>query len=333
MSLGVAPESSRPSLPDELARFLFLVPYVAARPKGVPLDELAAHLSCTRAALMALVERCAFVGTPDGAPDEMVEIYLEGDRVHVALPQRFVRPPRFSVEETLALLVALAPLRRAALPSLRDEAQQLSDRLVALAGERAAALAPLLESVTVHAEGNERAEVMRTLEAAVRDRAAVDADYYTATRDSFGRRTLRPVGLLQVRGDWYCVGDDGKTYKGERFRSATRVVGSEAAAGMGGDAKKLDAATGPDATGLGAAGTSPVDLDAIRARLERGELEGELVPVRVRERGEERAWPVASLAGIRRWVRARRGGAEVVGPEEARREVLEEASALLARYS
>lgn len=305
---------NRSSLPDDLARFLFLVPYVAARPKGVPVDELSAHLSCTRTALMTLVERCAFVGTPDGAPDEMVEIYLEGDRVHVALPQRFVRPPRFSVEETLSLLVALAPLRRASLPSLREQAQALSDRLVALAGERAAALAPLLESVTVHADGNERDDVMTTLEVAVREGAAVAADYYTATRDSFGRRTIRPVGLLQVRGDWYCVGDDGKTYKGERFRSATLVDGSE---------------RGPRP----APSSVSIDLDAVRARLERGELQGELTPVRVRERGEERRWPVASLAGIRRWVRARRGGAEVVGPEEARREVLDEARSLHSRYS
>lgn len=295
------------SLPEDLSRFLFLVPYVAQHEDGVSVDELSEHLSCTPAELHRLVERCALVGTPDGGPDEMVEMYLEGDRVHVALPQRFLRPPRFAVEETLALLVALAPLRKSALPSVRDRAESLTNRLVTLAGERAASLAPLLGRVTIHADGSESPSVLRVLEQAVREQRTVDAEYYTAGRDALGRRTLHPVGLVQARGEWYCVADDGKTYKVERFRAASlRDERFEAPA---------------------------PDLAAARRRLESGRLEGELEAVVVKIGEREERWPTAARVALRRFVRTQRGRATIVHPEDARAEVLADAKALLDRYS
>lgn len=295
------------SLPDDLSRFLFLVPYVAQREDGVAVEELCEHLSCTAGELHRLIERCALVGTPDGGPDEMVEIYLEGDRVHVALPQRFVRPPRFAVEETLALLVALAPLRKSALPSVRERAERLTGRLVELAGERAASLAPLLGRVTIHADGSENPSVLRVLEEAVRDQRAIDAEYYTAGRDALGRRTLHPVALVQARGEWYCVADDGKTYKVERFRHAALR------------AERFEA--------------TPPDLSAVRRRLESGRLDGELESIVVRIGEREERWPTAARAALRRFVRTQRGRAAIVSPEDARADVLADATALLDRYS
>lgn len=294
------------SLPEDLSRFLFVVPYVAQREHGVSVDELCGHLSCTPAELHRLVERCALVGTPDGGPDEMVEMYLEGDRVHVALPQRFVRPPRFAVEETLALLIALAPLRKSALSSVRERAEALTSRLVTLAGERATSLAPLLGRVTIHADGSESPAVLRVLEQAVREQRAVDAEYYTAGRDALGTRALRPVGLVQARGEWYCVADDGKTYKVERFRAASlREDRFEAPA---------------------------PDLSAVRRRLESGRLEGELEAVTVELGGHAQRWPSAARGALRRFIRTQRGRATVASPEDARAEVLADAQALLERY-
>lgn len=294
-------------LPDDLARFLFLVPYVAGSPDGVPVEDLCERLSCSPAELHRLIERVAMVGTPDGGPDELVEIYLEGGRVFVALPQRFTRPPRFSVEEMLALLVALAPLREGELPRLREQAQALTDRLLGLASERAEAVAPaLLQRVVIQADGAESAAHLRDLEVAVRERRVVEAVYYTAGRDAIGERRLRPVGLLQVRGAWYVVGDDGKAFKVERFRSLRLT----------------------DETFEAAA----VDLGAVRRRLERRRPDGapEEVVVRIGER--EQRLPVGSAHALRRWVRTSRGQVVVTAPPELRDAVVEEARALLRRY-
>ncbi len=294
-------------LPDDLARFLFLVPYVAGVPEGVPVADLCERLSCSPAQLHRLIERVATVGTPDGAPDELVELYLEGGRVHVALPQRFTRPPRFSVEEMLALLVALAPLREAELPQLRARAQALTDRLLGLASERASAVAPaLLQRVVVAADGTESAVHLRDLERAVRERREVDAVYYTAGRDAVGARRLRPVGLLQVRGAWYVVGDDGKAFKVERFRSV--------------ELREETFESGP------------VDLGEVRRRLEGRQPEGAPTQVVVRVDGDERRLPLSSEHTLRRWVRASRGQVVVREPAQLREAVLAEVRALLRRY-
>mgnify|MGYP000479316547 CR=1 FL=1 len=87
-------------------------------------------------ALAKLVDQVAFVGTPDGTPDELVDLYLEGDRLHVALPQQFTRAPRFSPDEMLALLMVLAPLRNAPVPGLAREADALAERLLSLGSSR-----------------------------------------------------------------------------------------------------------------------------------------------------------------------------------------------------
>ncbi len=304
-------------LDQELTRFLFLVPYVAQHEDGVPTAELCEQLSCTPSELRRLVERVALVGTPDGAPDELVEIYLEGDRVFVALPQRFTRPPRFTVQEMLALLLALAPLRDAPLPSLQQQAEELSQRLVGLASERATEVAPaLLDRVVIHADGAEQPAHLRDLEVAVRDRTWVDAVYYTAGRDQLTTRRLAPIGLLQVRGAWYVVAADEakrgptatKTFKVERFRS---LALSDAT---------FDA--------------FEVDLGLIRRRLEARDLQGaKSEDVRVELDGRERTFPTGSTHTMRRWIRSLRGRGVILGPSSVREEMRRELRSLVERYA
>lgn len=299
------------SLDDELTRFLFLVPYVAQHEEGVPVAELCDSLSCTPKELHRLVERVAMVGTPDGGPHEMVEIYLEGDRVFVALPQRFTRPPRFTVEEMLALLLALAPLRDAPLPSLRQQAESLSQKLVGLASERAGEVAPtLLDRVVIHADGAEQPAHLRDLELAVREHRVLDAVYYTAGRDQLTTRELRPIGLVQVRGAWYVVGAEGehsKTFKVERFRSLVLT----------------ERTFEPPS----------VDLKEVRARLEARELPGRREELVIELDGRERRFPTSSTHTMRRWVRSLRGRGAIVGPPAAREEMRDELRRLLERYA
>ena len=46
------------------------------------------------------------MGCPPFAPDDFLDLYVEGDRVHVALHQSFSRPPRFTESEAAALAAA-----------------------------------------------------------------------------------------------------------------------------------------------------------------------------------------------------------------------------------
>jgi predicted DNA-binding transcriptional regulator YafY len=292
-------------LPKDLTRFLFLVPYVAQHRNGVTVRELEDILSISRAQLAKLLERVAMVGAPDGAPDELVEIFLEGGRVHVALPQRFTRPPRFDVREMMALLAALAPLRENAPPSIGERANELTDRIAGLASERAAAIGKSVgDRVQILADGAEDPAVLRTLELALRERRVIEADYWTAGRDEVSTRRIEPAGLVQVRGAWYLIAGDTKTFKVERFRAVALADPMS---------EPLD-----------------VDLEEARRRLEELDLGDGSVEVRVGERTFR--WGSGGAAGTRRWVRAQRGRAAIASPPEAREAMIAETKALLERY-
>ena len=295
-------------LPRDLARFLFLVPYVAQHRAGVTVRELQSILSISRTELARLLERVAMVGAPDGGPDELVEVYLEGERVHVALPQRFTRPPRFSVEEMVALLAALGPLRDAAPPLVQSRAAALGLRIVELATERAAALGSSLgDRVRVVPSGNENPAILRTLEDALHGCRRVRATYWTAGRDEVTERVLEPAGLLYVNGAWYLVSSDEKTFKVERFRSVV-----------------LDSPMSE---------LADLDLEEIRHRLAELDMHrgSGSESVRVELEGEGVIPWFGGAAALSRWVRTQQGRARVVTPE-ARKAVCRETEALLERY-
>jgi len=300
-------------LTGDLGRFLVLVPWLAQHEDGVPVREVCERLGIERRALAKLVDQVAFVGTPDGTPDELVDLYMEGERLHVALPQQFTRAPRFSPEEMLALLLVLAPLRHAPVPGLAQEAEALAERLLALGSERAQELAARVDDV-VFAEGErtEEREHLALLERAVKEHRVCEVEYYTAGRDALSERRLRPMALIEQRGAWYVVADDHKTFKVERFKRV--AISAE--------------------TFL-----PPADFDASRyardglftpGASEAGEANETTLHLRVR--GEPRTFEASATARVFSWLRAQRGDAVLEGPAPIRRAFLDETRALLGRY-
>jgi proteasome accessory factor C len=297
------------SVADEVEAFLFLVPFAAKRPEGVPIAELLEHLSLTRDELVALLDRVVAVGTPDGAPDEMVEVYVEGDRVHVALPQSFRKPPRFSVEEALALLFVLAPLRESALPELSRHASELTETLLSLSSQRAKALATTLrEAITVVPSAAERPEHLELLERAIAERRVISVEYYTASRDALGARELRPWALFPHRSAWYVISDEKKTFKVARMRKV-RLTDERFPAPSEAD---LAPYRGRDPFGAHGGAEAPLV-----------ELEGRDGTIR---------FPGPVTASTHGFVRAHRGALALKSPEADRAAVVDQARALLALY-
>jgi proteasome accessory factor C len=307
---------------ERLRRVLFLVPY-AVQHRGIPVKELAAKCEVTEKVLLEDLDFLLGVGCPPFAPDDFLDLYVEGDRVYVALHQSFSRPPRFTESEAAALGAAaqalggegkdraLAALRQSVPRDRRKSFDELMGRIYA---------------GSPPAPGS----VLGRLQRAIAERREVRLRYFTATREAEGERTVRPWTLAQRFGHWYLYGFDLARERPLPFR-LDRI--RECALGEG----RFEA---PSATQLA------------KSRLF-SEAQGEPVRVRLAERAA--AWavsrpgvtlvardpdgaavvevPGANEDWATRFALSFGGDAEVIAPASARRHFAEAVKRSLARHA
>jgi proteasome accessory factor C len=208
----------------QIQRLLLVISY-ARRHRGARVEEVARAVGMTPAELKASVPALSLVGKPPFAPDDLIDIAIEGDRLYVELDQALGRPLRLSGPEWLALAIALRSLAASGAGDLAETARGVLGRIEALGPEGDAAA--LEKRFSIEAEDHGRtAEKFRVLEHGLRERRAVDLVYYTASRDELSPRRLRPYALVQSLGAWYVVGHDSRRdevrlFKVERIREAS----------------------------------------------------------------------------------------------------------------
>lgn len=195
---------------ERLRRVLFLVPY-AVRHRGIAVKDLARKCGVTEKELLEDLDFLLGVGCPPFAPDDFLDLYVEGDRVYVALHQSFSRPPRFTESEAAALAAAsqalggeggdrvLAALRQSVPRDRRKSFDELVGRIYA---------------GSPPAPGS----VLGRLHRAIAEHREVRLRYYTATREAESERTVRPWTLAQRFGHWYLYGFDLSREKPLPFR-------------------------------------------------------------------------------------------------------------------
>ncbi len=305
---------------DRLRRVLFLVPYAVRHP-GIPVKELARRCGVSERELLDDLDFLLEVGCPPFAPDDFLDLYVEGDRVHVALHQSFSRPPRFTEAEAAALAAAARALGGdgvdRAVKALRD----------AVPRDRRESFDELTERIYAGSPPA-RGSVLGRLERAIAERRAVRLVYYTASRQAESERSVRPYTLARRFGHWYLWGHDAARGRPLPFR-VDRIKECALAE------ERFEA---------------PSEAELARSRLfseERGE------PVRIRLAPAALAW-ARERPGVR-IVQERRGGAtvemsgvdpawatrfalsfagdaEVVAPPSARRHFAEAVKRALSRY-
>jgi proteasome accessory factor C len=303
---------------------LFLVPYAVRHP-GIPVRELARRCGCSEKDLLEDLDFLLGVGSPPFAPDDFLDLYVEGDRVFVALHQSFSRPPRFTESEAAALAAAasalggggthrvVAALRQAVPRDRRPSFDELVERIYAGAP-------PAKESV------------LGRLQRAIAERRAVHVEHRAAS-GAVTTRTVFPWTLAQRLGHWYLYGEDAAQGKAKAFR--------------------LDRIR--ECTVTDDRFTAPNEAEMGRARLF-SESQGEPVRVRVGEdvvawalsrpgirllrrieRGEGAGGAVVEIPGASaewaaRFALSLGGDAEVIGPPAARRHFAEVVRRALDRY-
>ncbi len=195
---------------DRLRRVLFLVPYAVRHP-GIPVKDLARKCGCTEKEILEDLDFLLGVGSPPFAPDDFLDLYVEGDRVYVALHQSFSRPPRFTESEGAALAAAARALggegRERAVKALRDSVPR----------DRRASFDELVERIYAGAPPA-RDSVLGRLQRAIAERRAVRLAYHSASRDADTDRIVHPYTLAQRFGHWYLYGHDSARGKALAFR-------------------------------------------------------------------------------------------------------------------
>jgi proteasome accessory factor C len=311
---------------DRMTRLLSLVPYLTARPAGVPLAEMARDFGVPERQLRRDLDLLWMCGLPGYGPGDLIDLSFEGERVRVTFPAGMVRPLRLTTDEAVALLVALRALLE--MPGLA-EGEDVSRALakVSAAAGHAAEVTPVALSVDA------REQALAVVRDGLERGRALHLHYYVPTRDERTERTVDPMRLLFVDGHWYLEAWCRRA-EGVRLFRVDRVD----------DVVVLDepAEPPPQATERdvhnGVYQPEP-DAPAVRLRLARSARwvadyypVEQVRPVDDPPGGLAVVLRTAELAFARRLVASLGGTATVDEPVELAAEVARDARAALARY-
>lgn len=181
---------------EQLPRLLALVPYLVQRP-GVPFATAAADFGVTEERLRKDLNLLWLCGLPGHYPGDLIEIDFEGDTITLSDAQGVDRPLRLTVDEALALVVALRTL--AETPGLADPEPVL--RALAKVEQAAGAAAVPAGRVEVALEGE--GTVLPVVRDALERRKVLRLVYWTAGRDETTERDVDPVRVVLVDGQAY----------------------------------------------------------------------------------------------------------------------------------
>ena len=181
---------------QELPRLLALVPYLLQRP-GVSFATAAADFGITEDRLRKDLNLLWLCGLPGHYPGDLIEIEFEGDTITLFEPAGVTRPLKLTVDEALALLVALRTLSET--PGLAD--RDVVERTLAKVEEAAGTAASPAHRVEVALEGEER--VLPVVRDALDRKRRLHLSYYVPGRDETTERDVDPMRLLLVEGRSY----------------------------------------------------------------------------------------------------------------------------------
>ena len=189
--------TSAPTTTERMTRLLSLVPYLTARPEGVPLAEVARDFGVPERQLRRDMELLWMCGLPGYGPGDLIDLAFEGDRVRVTFTAGMVRPLRLTTDEAVALVVALRTLLE--LPGLAE--QEAVSRALAKVSAAAGHAAERVTPVALSVDAKEQA--LAVVREGLERRRALHLHYYVPTRDERTERTVDPLRLLLVDGRWY----------------------------------------------------------------------------------------------------------------------------------
>ena len=206
----------------KLRRLLFVVPYVAKHPGGVPVEDLAKKLGVDRDEMLADIELLTQVGPPDGDPGEYLLVSVEDGRVFIDLAHRLTRPLRLTPAEGCSLLLGIRALRGSGIAPFDASMESAERKLLGALGRDAGEAETLATGTVVSEPDQVVAGHLRRLVTAARRHVTVEIDYVSASRHQAAHRRIDPYGIVHHAGEWYVVGHchsrgDVRTFRIDRI--------------------------------------------------------------------------------------------------------------------
>lgn len=192
---------------ERLRRLLVMLPWLMERGE-VSVAETAARFGLSEREVVKELELAAMCGVPPFV-DELIDVFIDEGMIWVGVPRLFTRPLRLNSVEAWELLAA----GRAAmeLPGADREGPlgRGLQKLAAALGEDDTS------GVRIDLDGPPLTE---EIAAAVRNRAELRIQYWSASSDETTERTIVPRQVFSDRGEWYVTADDDRSGEVRTFR-------------------------------------------------------------------------------------------------------------------
>ena len=185
-----------------LPRLLALLPYLLARP-GVRVADVAAVFGVTEKRLRADLDLLWVCGLPGHGPGDLIDLELSGDTVTLFEPAGVTRPLRLTVDEALALVVALRALAETPGLEERDAVDRVLAKVEGVAGSAGRPVGRVEVALTTPESASDEAGVLPAVQDALDRGRLLHLSYHVPARDETTERDVDPMRLLLVEGRHY----------------------------------------------------------------------------------------------------------------------------------
>ena len=189
---------------QRLNRMLTMVAYVRRHADGVPVREVADYLGCTPQDVAHDIDAVLMCGVPPYLPSDYINAGIDGGRVFISFADHIHRPINLTLQEALALLLALRSLPVRA--SAEDAVGPLRSKIMRLLPGRGQELRRIGRRIRLGGRRSALGRTLHMLDEAIAASRVVHMEYYTASRNDMTERDLEPYGLIEHGGNWYVVG-------------------------------------------------------------------------------------------------------------------------------
>jgi proteasome accessory factor C len=176
--------------------------------RDASVTEVCAHFGIDRQTLLADLDLLFVSGLPPYGPGDLIEAWVDGDRIHIDLADYFAKAPRLTWRETVGLYLAARALATVPGFDQHDALTRARKRLEAsLPSDQLRRLLDVAARVEVDLEGDpvER-QHLPVLTQAAESHVRVELEYYSSSRTEHTRRRVDPWALFPASGHWYLAG-------------------------------------------------------------------------------------------------------------------------------